>query len=191
MAKKEVIEPDVMKQISYGYIQTNTSENTDVVTTNLGPLSLLGSEIDSVIYTYNQINANFYMANYFNSNYGENPTINIQVGSYVQLSHMAVYAELWKLNFKLQDAWRGFYQYLNSDVTVRVYNNDPILVSTPSRAGYVVIHPSVQPNLLTGEDEYGAYYEANVGGFKDTLAIINGQYLRTRRLTGRGQPIYL
>lgn len=191
MAKKEVTEPEVMNQINHGYIQTNTLANTDVVTANLGPLALLGSEIDSVIYAYNQINANFYMSNYFRSNYGENPTINIQVGDYAQSSHMAVYAELWKLNFKLQDAWCGFYQYLNNDVTVRVYNNEPILVNTPSRAGYVVIHPNVQPNLVTGEDEYGAYYEANVGGLEDTNAIIAGQYLQTRRLMGRGRPLYL
>ena len=191
---KQTVEPEVLNQISHGYIQTNAISDVDPGITHLGQLSLLGSEIDSTIYAYNQICANFYMTNYFRSNYGENPSINVPTGEYLHTNQLAVYSELWKLNFKLQDSFRAFYQHLDDSISVRVYNNEPIMINTPSRSGYVVIHPSVQPNLVTGTDEYGAYYEANLGGLEDPNAIIAGQYVQTRRLMGRrgGAPrIYL
>lgn len=178
-------EPEVINQIGFGYIQTNTNVDKSVPTANLGQLALLGTAIDSCIFTYNQICANFYMSNYFRSNYGENPTITIPSGQYIHANDMATYGELWKINLKLQDTFREFYQYLDDSITVRVYNEEPIIINTPSRCGYVVVHPSIQSDLKRGSDEYGAYFEANVGGLDDPNVLVSGQYLQTRRLVGR------
>lgn len=182
---KQTVEPEVINQISYGYIQTNTVGDDELPTANLGQLALLGSAIDSCIFTYNQICANFYMANYFRSNYGENPTINVPTGHYIHTEELATYAELWKINLKLQDTFREFYKHLDDSITVRVYNEEPILINTPSRSGYIVIHPSIQLELERGSDEYGSYYEANIGGLEDPNAVVSGQYIQTRRLLGR------
>lgn len=174
-------EPLVTPRLSDGYVQTiQVTEPTDVMT-NAGIYSTIGTEIDSTLFAYNQIMAGFYMNNYVTSNYGENPSINIPPSNHVHGTHLAVYGQLWKLSYKLTELHKEFYRYLNSTVTVRVYNNEPILLSTPSRSGYIVIHPSIQ-DLETGNDEYGIYYEANLGGVDNLCACINGAMLQARHM---------
>lgn len=183
-----VTEPEVYEQIQFGYVQTsNIVEGAELNAANLGTLSLIGTAIDSATYTYNQLCASFYMNNYFQSNYGENPSINIRQADYLNNQHLATYSELWKINFKLMDLYRSFYAALDDSITVRVYNHEPIVVTTPSNSAYIVIHPSIQTDIAQGVDEYGAYYEAKLGGLENPSAVVGGQYLGLRRLGGMGR----
>lgn len=174
-------EPHVTPRLDNGYVQTiQVSELTDL-SANAGIHSTIGAEIDSTLFAYNQIMAGFYMNSYVNSNYGENPTIHIPANNNIHTEHLATYGQLWKLSHKLTELHKEFYRYLNSTITVRVYNNEPILLTTPSRGGYIVIHPSIQ-DLETGNDEYGIYYEANIGGVDNICACINGTMLQCRAI---------
>lgn len=184
MSKKQEL-PQVEERLQWGYIQTtNIVDETADNKLKIGILGTVGTEIDSALYLYNQTTASFYMNNYYRTNYGENAMINIPVNTRISDDHMAVYSQLWKLNEQLRHLYSEYYRCLDSSTTIRVYNNEPIIISTPSRAGYSVIHPSLQ-DLEIGNDEYGNYYEANLGGAEDCYACINGMAVAGRRLIGR------
>lgn len=184
MSKETVLEQpttQVDDNLARGYIRTSLIEPNSAQPSHQGAMTLIGAEIDTTVLLYNQLCSNFYMANYYLNRTGDNPVIEIQPGITTYGNQLAVYGELWKLNFKLQDLWREFYRWLNDETVVRVYNNEPVIINTPSLSGYVVLHPSIQTEIETGNDEYGAYFEVNLGGFGNSDAVIGGHYIHTRR----------
>ena len=184
MSKETVLEQpttQVDDNLAMGYIRTGLIDPSPAQPSHQGAMALIGAEIDTTVLLYNQLCANFYMANFYQNRTGENPAIDIQPGGCMYGNQLAVYGELWKLNFRLQDLWREFYRWLNDETIVRVYNNEPVVINTPSLGGYVVLHPSIQTEIETGNDEYGAYFEVNLGGFENTDTVIGGHYIHTRR----------
>ena len=184
MSKETVLEQpttQVDDNLALGYIRTGLIEPSPAQPSHQGAMALIGAEIDTTVLLYNQLCANFYMSNFYQNRTGENPAIDIQPGIAMYGNQLAIYSELWKLNFKLQDLWREFYRWLNDETVVRVYNNEPIVINTPSLSGYVVLHPSIQTEIETGNDEYGAYFEVNLGGLENSNTVIGGHHVQTRR----------
>lgn len=169
---------NLLTDLLQGFVVTNSAQDRAVAEeagiANAVEVSRLSAAVDTAIYQYTLMAGNMYMASFFDNNYGEKPMLNVRPTSYLHTDTLATYANMWKMNFELMSLWQQLYALANDTCVIRVYNNEPIIVSTPSGAGYFIIHPSVQPNLVVGTDEYGAFYEAKVGGLTD----VNGRQCR-------------
>lgn len=173
--------------IHHGYIQNNLVNPPEVPPNMLGFCALIGKEIDSALYKYNQITAAYYNQHFSRSNgFDMSQSLYVHPGHNYGMEQLSCMAELWKINFDLLQMWNAFYEELDDSVTIRVYNNEPIMITTPSNCGYIVIHPCIQEQISFGTDEYGEFYEANLGGMETTCGVIGGHYLHTRRVIRKG-----
>lgn len=187
--ENEVESVNTDTNLSQGYIMTSNVDAVDLLPSHQGALSLISAEIDSTIFAYHQLTANYCMSEFLRTGYSDAPTMHVVPGNYIGGNQLAMYSEIWKINFRLQDQWREYYRWLTDDCVIRVYNNEPVLLATCTGSGYVVLHPSIQSEIETGNDEYGAYYEVNVGGVPNSDALVGTHNMNRRYMSrARGYP---
>lgn len=177
--------PHVSAQLSRGYIQTENFTHNKFDPTSLVNLASVGAEIDQAVSIYTQVYGNYVLSHHHSNPYGDTPGLSVRPGN-MYSDQLMVMGQLWSLNIKLQDLWRLYYTALDATVTVRVYNNQPIVFATPSNSAYVVIHPSIQTDIVQGVDDIGPYYEAKVGGLENANGVIGSAHFSY--YAGRYEP---
>lgn len=168
-----MIQMDPRQNLHYGYLSTKKDIETNTPISNVAAYTTIATEIDYQLFLYNQVMTNFYMANFYRGYQGDNAVLDVNQSRNINIDHLQAYSMAWKINARMNELHKEFYKHLTDDTVVRVYNGEPIILTTPSRRGYVIIHPTVQ-ELVTGTDENGDYYEANLGGNTEGYAVING-----------------